>query len=378
MRYKISFALLLILLAASSCKEKSPLPYRSTAPTLPSEPFSYTTVSSPDENDATKAEVRMRQLGVTDEGATLGRVLFYDRRLSENNSLSCGSCHQQSKGFSDGNRVSEGFDGGKTSRNSSSLANPVFNRGFFWDTRASTIEEAVLQPIGDHVEMGLDETEELLIKLEATDFYPELFDAAFGDDEITEERIADALGQFIFSLNSFQSPWDTALAVANNFDFSQAPLGDPWEELTPQEFLGLEVYRTKATCVTCHDGPSLSTQWGNPTANIGVLTSDPGLGALDEGRMGEFKIPSLRNIALTAPYMHDGRFATLRDVIDHYSDNIQPHPNLDSRLFTWGASSSDPRFHFTDEEKEALEAFLHTMTDENFLSDPRFSDPFDR
>lgn len=299
---------------------------------------------------------------VSDAGATLGRVLFYDTRLSANNTTSCASCHQQAKGFSDDAVLSEGFQGGLTRRHSMGLANARFypNGRFFWDERAATLEEQVLQPIQDSVEMGMDLTT-LIGLLNSTEEYPVLFREAFGSSDISQEKISFALAQFVRAMVSYQSKFDAGVNIG-------------WDNLSDAEYAGLR--RFLSMCGGCHQGV---LQNGRRAMNNGLddisTDVDRGLGevtglASDDGK---FKVPSLRNVAVTAPYMHDGRFQTLQQVIDHYMTGIANHENLDPRLQTNGQPS---RFPLSQKQKDELIAFLHTLTDEALLTDEKFSDPF--
>ncbi len=299
---------------------------------------------------------------VTDAGATLGRVLFYDKNLSANNTVSCASCHQQEVGFSDPDRLSVGFAGELTGRNSMGLSNARYyeNGAFFWDERAGTLEEQVLEPIQNSVEMGLT-LDEMLIKLNQLDYYPELFEDAFGTAEITNERVSFALAQYVRSIISYQSKYDAG--VDNNFS-----------NFTAQEELGRQIFNQE--CDNCHETDLFI---GDEARNVGLdaTTTDRGLASVtgDIDDEGKFKVPSLRNIAVTGPFMHDGRFATLEEVVEHYNSGVQDHPNTDDRL-TVGRNDNPQRLNLTDAEKAALVAFLHTLTDEALLADEKFSDPF--
>ena len=302
---------------------------------------------------------------VTDPGATLGRVLFYDTRLSANNAISCGSCHVQKNAFVDPNRFSKGFEGKQTDRHAMSLVNLRYHvRGrFFWDERAGSLEEAVLVPMESKIEMGHDLTK--LVEILAKDGkYPELFKKAFGDDKVTRERIGMALAQFLRAMVSYQSKYDEGLAQVTSGR-------DDFPNFTVQENRGKALF--VRNCASCHL-PGQDAHFGMITPSNNGLdqdhkTSDGGVGdvTLNPRQLGLFKSPSLRNVERTAPYMHDGRFSTLEQVIDHYSKEVKPHPNLDPRM---------RKLNFTDSEKAALVAFLKTLTDQKFLSDPKFSDPF--
>jgi|GEM_PF-342992 len=300
---------------------------------------------------------------ITDAGATLGRVLFYDQRLSHNDSTSCASCHHQENGFSDPDQFSEGFEGGLTGRHSMGLSNAAFylNQSgegrFFWDERAATLEDQVLGPIQDSVEMGTN-LDQLREELAATDFYPTLFSQAYsGSTEITDDKIANALAQFVY-----QSKYDEARAGG-------AVGSTAYENvLTTQEVQGSDLFHGAGRCSTCHKSDA---QIADRPHNIGLDATNTDLGAGN----GTFKVPSLRNISIREGYMHDGRFATLEEVIDFYSTGIQDNPNLAPGLRN-RQTGNPVQFNFTQNEKDALIAFLGTLTDDTFLTSELFSDPF--
>lgn len=300
---------------------------------------------------------------ITDAGATLGRVLFYDKRLSHNNTISCSSCHQQETGFTDPNQFSTGFAGGLTGRHSMGLSNAMFYQSgrFFWDERADTLEDQVLGPIVNAVEMG-STLSQVRTELADTAFYPALFNDAFGSTEITDDRISKALAQFVRSMVSYEAKIDTALAA-----------GDPGtpafrNELTSQELQGRQIFHGTGRCATCHSTEAFVS---DRTHNIGLDINNN----TDEGDGdGEFKVPSLRNIAVRGRYMHDGRFASLEEVIDFYSTGIQDNPNLANALQDPG--DNPIQFNFTEDEKDALIAYMETFTDNTLLTSELFSDPF--
>lgn len=289
---------------------------------------------------------------VTDAGATLGRVLFYDRQLSANDRVSCASCHIQQFGFADTARLSRGFTGGFTKRHSMALANARLyaNGRFFWDERASTLEVQVLMPVQDPVEMGMD-LPKLESKLARSAYYAPLFKAAFGTTDVTSDRVSKALAQFVRSLVSANARFDRA-----------AP-----DAMTSQEREGLRLFNGQAGCARCHVGNALA---GDGARNTGLDAAVTDSGA---GR-GRFKVPSLRNVAVRPPYMHDGRFATLEQVVDHYNRGVQDNPALDPRLRGRGTAPRGRGLSTT--QQAALVAYLHTLTDETFLNAPQFGDPF--
>jgi cytochrome c peroxidase len=304
---------------------------------------------------------------VTDAGATLGRVLFYDTRLSANNTVACASCHQQKHAFVDPNRFSKGFEGKLTDRHAPSLANLRFYpRGrFFWDERAPSLEEQVLRPIQSKIEMG-HELSGLLDLLARDEQYRALFEKAFGDRQVTKERLARALAQFVRSMVSYRSKYDEGLAKARVVRVEFA-------DFTSEENRGKTLFLDR--CAICHlpGGQSAHFFMNRPLNNgldADIKTGDGGLGdiTLNPAQVGLFKSPSLRNIEFTGPYMHDGRFATLEAVIDHYSKGIKQHPNLDGRLRR--------PLNFDAGQRAALVAFLRTLSDPQFMSDPKYADPF--
>jgi cytochrome c peroxidase len=301
-------------------------------------------------------------------GATLGRVLFYDKRLSVTRTHSCGSCHQQSQGFSSPERFDVGTLGTPLKRHSMALSNVRFNVPELWfsDMRAAPLERLALMPIEDQTELG-SFVPQLETTLAATSFYPQLFAAAFGDRQITGERIGRAIAQFLRSLTSYRSKFDLVYHGAN---------GPQEQLLTPQELRGRILFTGELPCRFCH---SNGVQTMNEAFSNGLdpVITDPGVNHL-EGPTGRFRAPSLRNVAASAPYMHDGRFSTLREVIDHYDSGVLESRALSATLREGLHWSNPPvRMHLSESDKQALEAFLHTLTDNAFLTDPKFSDPFE-
>ena len=343
-----------------------------TAPTLPATPLLYSDASAPlprhwlqvapngpspigaDNTPATNL--------TTNAGATLGRVLFYDRRLSANDRVSCSSCHQQQFAFSDTARLSRGFAGGVTGRHSMGLTNARFyaSARFFWDERAASLEAQVLQPIEDATEMGMA-LPDVITKLSATTYYPALFTAAFGSPEITNARLSQALAQFVRSLVSVNAKFDRAFSVAGVPNFPAT--------FTAQELAGQDLYNGRAGCARCH-GTNAHISDGVHNTGLDATITDVGAGN------GRFKAPSLRNIAVRPPFMHDGRFQTLEQVIAFYDSGVQNNPGLDPRLR--GPGGQPLRLNLSAAERAALVAFLGTLTDNTFLTDGRFSNPFGR
>ncbi|NND95880.1 MAG: cytochrome-c peroxidase [Pirellulaceae bacterium] len=318
---------------------------------------------------------------ITNAGATLGRVLFYDRYLSANQKTACADCHQQRFAFTDDQKTSVGFDGQRVRRNSMSLVNVRYYRSgrMFWDERADSLEQQVLMPIENKIEMGND-LDRLIVQLSNDPIYPPLFDQAFGNRTVTKNRMGRALAQFVRAIVSYRSKYDVGRAAVEN-------VTDPFPNFTPQENLGKEQFFGRGQCANCHleqapdEGHDQSAFFYllRPAVNgIDSDSDEADRGVADysdlAGDVGRFKVPSLRNIQLTAPYMHDGRFHTLDQVIEHYNWSVRPHPNLDPRLDDFAANG----MALPEREKVALNQFLLTLTDEPLIADPKFSDPFQR
>ena len=312
---------------------------------------------------------------VTDAGAALGRVLFFDKQLSRNNTVACASCHRQEIGFTDDLTLSDGFEGGKTGAHSMRLANANFYAGerMFWDKRALDLEDQSTMPIKDHTEMGFDDSvggiDSLLRKMEQIEYYPVLFERAFGTELITEERIQRALAQYVRSMVSTGSRFDEGYAQVFDPALPNNNLNVPFPNFSPQENNGKNLFLAPppqgAGCAGCHQPPTFA---------LGPNSLSNGL---DTGETTIFKSPSLKNIDIGGPYMHDGRFATLEEVIEHYNSGVKPGPALDIRLTVPGPGGPQPQLlNLSDNEKAALAAFLRTLTDEQLLADGKFADPF--
>lgn len=327
---------------------------------------------------------------ISNAKALLGRVLFYDPKLSRNEKVSCASCHQQRLAFSDEVARSKNFQGGLTKRNTLALGaaanfsssygteDPAFlaaknpditgSLGFFWDERAGSIVEQSRQTISDEAEMGMN-LEELAQKLTLVDYYQVLFLKAYGTTQVEESHILEALEEFVNAIASHDTPFDRGLTR------HRTPLAD-FNNFTDLENAGKRIFMTN--CASCH-GSDMTTPAAFTAHNgLVILNDDLGVGDISglPADAGQFKVPFLRNIAVTGPYMHDGRFSTLEAVVDHYSQGIQMHPNLAASLRDPDNTEMPLRLHFTEEEKAALVAFLHTLTDEQLIHDERLADPF--
>lgn len=339
---------------------------------LPMSEFNYSNINIPAyflDNNLTREDNSPNFNAISNEGATLGRVLFYDTSLSKNNTVSCASCHDQAKSFSDDRKLSVGFEGGLTGRNSMSLANARFYRNgrFFWDERATSLENQVLIPIQDHVEMGLM-LNELETKLNAIPQYKILFKRAFNDSIATSQKVSLALSQFVRSMVSYQSKFDEGLAQTND-------PRRPFSNFTNSENRGKELFFSpQINCAQCHTTAAFI---GDNARNNGLdaVLTDLGVGGVNNRNndYGKFKVPSLRNIEVTAPFMHDGRFTTLEQVIEHYNSGVQNSQYLDNRLRQGNRAR---RLNLSASDKTALKDFLLTLTDRTFLNDEKFSSPF--
>lgn len=313
---------------------------------------------------------------ITNHGATLGRVLFYDKNLSINRTVSCSSCHKQNEGFSDSRTLSIGFAGGTTDRHAMTMMNArYYTRGhFFWDERAATLEDQVLQPLQNSVEMGLTASQ-ISERVTEQPYYNQLFINAFGDNTITNDRISKALAQFVRSIVSYQSKYDIGRATVNGPN-------QPFSNFTAQENQGKQLFFTPIPqggggCAGCHGTEAfISARPENNGIDL-ASTTDLGVGgvaAIRPNLIGNFKNSSIRNIELTAPYMHDGRFSTLEQVVEHYNSGIQAHPNLSGILKD--TNGNPVKLNFSAAQKSALVAFMKTLTDNSIATEARWSNPF--
>jgi cytochrome c peroxidase len=306
---------------------------------------------------------------LTVERVALGKTLFFDKQLSVNNTQSCADCHATEKAFTDGRKTARGAEGEFGPRNTMSLFNLAWKKEFFWDGRAKSLREQVLQPIQNPIEMHQSLTI-LVAKLKSKKVesgkrkveldYTSLFAAAFGSPEITAEKISLALENYLLTLTSFNAKFDRVLRGEEKF--------------TPDEQRGFELFSTEydprrgqfgADCFHCHGGPLFQSQ---SFANNGLDETFADLGRSkttgNQSDDGKFATPSLRNVALTAPYMHDGRFLTLEAVVEHYATSVKRSATLDPNL----AKHPDGGVPLNTTDKAALVAFLHTLTDAQFSS----------
>ena len=302
---------------------------------------------------------------LTVEGVALGKKLFFDSLLSATNTIACASCHLQTQAFADNKRFSVGVEGRVGTRNSMPLFNlgwaEMFNQTphrFFWDGRKASMEDQVLGPIGDPLEMNQD-LAELVIELRAKPEYPPMFKKAFGSDSITIKGLMMAIAQFERTLISGNSKFDKYLRFE--------------ADLTEQELNGYAIYSTegKGDCFHCHAVSPLFTDFSMRNNGLDSVVEGKGLGAITGNplHMGMFKTPSLRNLSFTAPYMHDGRFNTLEEVVEFYNSQTKDNPTTDAAI---RKHFKEGGLNLTNKEKADLVAFLKTLNDEDFLTNPNF------
>lgn len=344
---------------------------------LPSQPFPYSFNPAPHMGTVGTAEISVAR-------ATLGRVLFYDKALSKDQTVSCASCHQQSLAFADDKAFSDGIENRKTARNSIGMGsfasvamyyNTSLTAGnnLFWDGRAHSFVEQMEQTITNPAEMGMSLVD-IIDRIEDQPYYEILFRKAFDSGDINVDHMMQALGDFMFAINSTNTRLDEALnleGVAPNIDYDKY-----FSRFNNMENQGKALFLEH--CMSCHEStitPPNFIVFEHANNGLAVEYVDKGVGAVSgkPSENGSFKIPSLRNIELTGPYMHDGRFETLEEVIDFYSTGIKEHPNLDHRLKKNGQAK---KMNFTAEDKAALLAFLKTMTDYQMITEEKFADPF--
>ena len=296
---------------------------------------------------------------LTEEGVNLGRHLFYDPILSSDNTVSCASCHKQEYAFSDNKEFSFGVNGAIGERHAPTIINSIFSTDFDWDGKSTSLEDQAIRPIFNELELHNNNWEEVVNRLNMSDIYPDLFCAAFGTEEIDSMHIIMAIAQFERSIVSYNSRFDKWLN--GEIMFSE------------EEIDGFNIYATeRGDCFHCHP---IGLFTDNIFHNNGLDTDFEDLGRynvtgnpLDQGL---FKSPTLRNIEFSAPYMHDGRFATLEEVIDHYNFGGHPSPTVDPLMKYVGVG-----LLLSDEEKANLKAFLLTLSDEEFINNSNFSNPF--
>lgn len=347
------FVAALILVAATNADPVYTDPYKLEYPD-----YFGNRISIPDNNPTTK------------QGVYLGRMLFYETKLSSSKTISCASCHQQKLAFTDGKAFSSGINNVPTKRNSMSLANLLWVRNFFWDGRAKGLEAQAIIPLNDAHEMGayLDKA---VKDLQKTKNYPALFNDAFGSPDVTKDRIAMAIAQFERTLISANSPYDKYLRGVY--------------KPTTAELNGMEMFMNSAeanknirgaSCAQCHGTPKIYMELfhNNGLDSIPTDLGRESLTGMANDR-GRFRVVTLRNIELTAPYMHDGRFKNLEEVLDHYNEHILPSKTLSVTLQNRPNDVGGKSLGLTATEKANIISFLKMLTDSSFVNNPKFSNP---
>lgn len=295
-------------------------------------------------------------LKITNNGFALGKTLFYDPNLSVNGSVSCASCHQASAAFANLNRaVSTGVNDCKGERNAPPLFNMAWQKNYMWDGRLSDMTKVPVNALTNPCEMGTTMVA-VVHELQQSPNYPDLFKKAFGDKHITEDKILDALTQFTAMMVSANTKYDRVIRKENNTAFNE------------QEAAGYALF--KKNCSSCHTEP-LFTDQTYRNNGLDIRSADIGRDSLTHSPKdaGKFRVPSLRNIEITGPYMHDGRFYSLKEVLAHYASGVKPHVNLDKLLNQDGK----PGITLTIAEQGQIIAFLKTLTDVDFINDRRFN-----
>lgn len=353
-RHKLTIAVLfltgLTILLSATQKEKA-TPYKPTPfqPALPEFVTDYfEPMPMPKENPMTR------------EGVELGRYLFYDGILSENRTMSCAACHQQAYAFSDPRQFSFGVRGDLGVKQSMSVVNLAWSNFLFWDGRAKTLEAQANDPITNPIEMA-SSWAIILPRLQSHADYPKRFYKAFGTSKIDSNLVLKALAQFERSIVSFNSRFDRYF------------FGGDASVFTKEEERGLDLFFSEgASCNHCHSDVLLTD---NFFRNNGLdMKPDSGIARTTglSKDVGKMRVPTLRNIALTAPYMHDGRFKTLEEVVNFYFDKVNGgSPNLDDHMMML-----TNRVYFGESDRKALVAFLKTMTDSTLIRNKAYSDPY--
>jgi len=305
------------------------------------------------------------------QGVQLGKMLFYDKKLSEGETQACADCHRQLDGFSDTLTFSLGVEELPGKRQ----AMPIFNMAwhtnqFFWDGRANLLRDQALLPIQDELEMN-ETLDDVIAKLSAEQTYQDQFTRAFGTAEITSEKMALAMEQFMLSIVSNDSKYDKY--IAGNAQLTESE--ERGRALYFQEYNPFFPDDSGADCAHCHGGDNFENDlYMNNGLDTDAEFTDIGREevTMDAADRAKFKVPTLRNIAVTPPYMHDGRFQTLEEVINHYNEGIQESSTADQTVL----NTKDTGLFLTEQDKQDLVNFLHTLTDETFLNNEEYKTPF--
>ena len=349
MKHFIPLSSISLFLLFSCLKEKNIELTNSPTPYILTIPSNFPPVEIPDDNP------------LTVEGVRLGRHLFWENRMSGDNSMSCASCHAPQYAFSDPSPSSIGINGDSSKRNSMVLQNLAWSNDFFWDGSVITLEEQILLPVMDSTEMD-ESWSNFLKEIKYDNLYRELFYGAFGTLEPDSTHAAKAIAQFLRTMISSNSKYDKVLRYEANF--------------TPDENAGFSSFNslTGGDCFHCHGG-ILGTDLSYKNNGLDEFPIDSGRGLVTLNPLDnfKFKVPSIRNIEYSAPYMHDGRFNTIDQVIDFYSTGIHANsPNIDPLI----EFASQGGVQLNPTERLQLKAFLLTLSDSSFINNPDFSNPF--
>ena len=308
---------------------------------------------------------------LTIEGVKLGQMLFFEKMLSKDGSQACADCHRQVDGFSDTARLSIGVEGLPGKRQAMGIFNMAWHTNeFFWDGRAELLRDQALLPIQDPLEMN-ETLDNVVAKLSASKMYRDQFMRAFGSEDITSEKMALAMEQFMLSIVSHDSRYDRYLAG----EVTLSPSEERGRVLFETEYNPFFPDQSGADCAHCHGGINFENdQYMNNGLDEDADFVDLGreMVTQDPADRAKFKVPSLRNIAVSPPYMHDGRFKTLEEVINHYNAGIKESSTADPTVL----NTKDTGLFLTDQDKEDLIAFLQTLTDDIFLQNPAYHSPF--
>jgi len=390
-KLRIALPLFGLLLLAAACNKKADFNYYYY------EPADYALISQhlnlPEIPDDYRAQLptHIANLGlaarpVEQDKAILGRVLFYDKSLSKDGTISCASCHKQELAFSDNTKVSTGVFNRAGDRNSIALGS-VLNFSayygtdlfgpsgvpFFWDNRVGTATEQNIASMTNPKEMDMSHSD-IVSAVQSKAYYAPLFKMAFGSEQINSERVSDAIAEFVNAIGSYKSKFDKEAEKTIGYNVYSNNEYKNFSGFTAQENTGKNLFL--ANCASCHSPTQSRPVKMKANNGLDIATTDAGVGGITgvSADQGTFKVPLLRNIEITAPYMHDGRFATLEEVVEHYNSGIQAHPNLSTELRAPGGGPL--RLNLSENDKKALVAFLKTLTDTELIADTRFSNPF--
>lgn len=390
-KLRIALPLFGVLLLAVACNKKADFNYYYYEPedyallsqylNLPEVPADY---RSQLPTHLTALGLSTRQ--VEQDKAILGRVLFYDKALSKDGTVSCASCHKQELAFADNAKVSTGVFGRAGDRNSIALGSvlsfsayygtDLFGPSgvpFFWDNRAGTATEQNIASMTNPKEMDMSHAD-IVDAVKAQPYYAPLFKMAYGTADVTDTRVSEAIAEFVNAIGSFRSRFDKDAETVIGYNGYSNNEYKNFPSFTAQENQGKNIYL--ANCTACHSATQSRPMKMKANNGLDLVTADKGVGGITQSSqdMSMFKVPLLRNIALTAPYMHDGRFQTLEEVVEHYNSGIQAHPNLDYDLRE--SNGTPKRLNLSNDQKQALVAFLKTLTDQELIADTRFANPF--